>query len=126
MVEDLGGAGALKRDGLRGKRSPLLVQRQVQIIPIWIGRLDQFDLPSAAPGFDLLRPRLCRLPRLLRFAPYEARELVFARERAATTGAVLVSAPCEIVCVTAIKCPVLAIGHQIDPEDLVHAVEGVG
>lgn len=106
------------------KPQPVLpVQRQVHIIPIRIGRLDQLDFPGPLPGFDLVLPCHCAFACLMRFAPYEARELVFARERAATTGAVLVSAPDQVICVATIEGPVFSVRHDVNPEQAAHAGE---
>ncbi len=97
-----------------------MVKLQVQIIPVAIGLFNQVYLPRSLPGFDLILACFCRITCIMRFAPDETMDLVFACKRTPTPLAVLKYALCKIIGMTTVQSAVLTITEKIDPEFLFH------
>ncbi len=94
----------------------LLIQGEPEVFPVRIGLFDEANFPSAFPALDLVFASFGSLARIMRFIPDEEINFVFAGEGGALAFFVLVCAPGDIVCVSAIERAILAIGEQVDVE----------
>lgn len=94
----------------------LLIQGEPEVAPVWIGFFDEANFPSAFPALDLVFAGFCGFACVVHFIPDEAIDFVFAREGGTLAFFVLICAPRDVVCVSAIERAILSIGEQVDVE----------
>ena len=93
-----------------------MIERLIKIIPVWIHRFNEPELPRPIPFLDLTFAAQRRFARIATFKPDQFLDVVFRRESRKNLGFVLPDSPAQVVSGACIQSSVSIARKNVDEE----------
>ena len=91
-----------------------LNNRFIQVIPLWIPRLNQINLPISMPFFNQFFPFDCCQYIAMYFVPNQMPQIVLLRKSFNRAATVLINSLHQIARDANVKCAVWLVGDEVD------------